>query len=161
METSASDSSRNSEPASARTRPTRQSQIQTARASTHRHRVLTGGSWSPEQLQRFIEGLLPSSDCKADLDQLRYEFDARLAAVIVDHMNTAAAIGAYGERFNAMDARFDMLGARFDTVDRQFDTKIQLLSDKIDSRFGWQTAMFGGLGAVVLFADQLRGGLGL
>jgi len=129
---------------------------------------------------------------QADLDQLRSEFDAKLAAVIVEHMNTATAIGAYGERFKAMDARFEMLEGRFDTVDRQFDivdrrfvdvdrrfveidrklegvdrrfdkldTKIQSLSDKIDSRFGWQTAMFGGLGAAVLFADQLRGALGL
>ncbi len=80
-----------------------------------------------------------------DLDLIRNEFEAKLASVSLDHMQTATAIGSYGERFtgvearidavdyrldslaNEIDRRFDMVGQRFDAVDRCFD--------RIDERF--------------------------
>lgn len=126
---------------------------------------------------------------QADLDQLRHEFDAKLASATVDTMNTATAIGAYGERFTAMDARFEAVDAqfravdaRFDTVDARFDaidrrldrmdnrferfeTKADAhftrLETKLDNRFGWQTFMFAALGLLTLFGDPIRAALGL
>jgi hypothetical protein len=115
---------------------------------------------------------------QADLDQLRSEFDAKLARVTLEHMNTATAIGAYGERFNAMDAQFVAVDVRFDSMDRRFDEvdrrldrmdkrfdrmddRFDRLENKLDSRFGWQTVMFTALGILTLFGDAVRAALGL
>ena len=119
---------------------------------------------------------------QSDLDQLRNEFDAKLARVTIESMNTATAIGAYGERFNAMDAQFVAVDARFssleaqmetrfDSVDRRFgdidrrldrmDGRFDRLEAKLDNRFGWQTVMFTVLGLLTLFGDVVRGAIGL
>lgn len=126
---------------------------------------------------------------QADLDQLRHEFDAKLASATVDTMNTATAIGAYGERFTAMDAQFTTMNARFEAVDAQFravdarfdaidrrldrmdnrferfetktDNRFNRLEAKLDNRFGWQTFMFATLGLLTLFGDPIRAALGL
>jgi len=126
---------------------------------------------------------------QSDLDQLRNEFDAKLARVTVESMNSATAIGAYGERFNAVDARFDAVDARFNAVDAQFaavdarfssleaqmdtrfsdidrrldriDGRSDRLEAKLDNRFGWQTVMFTTLGILTLFGDAIRGAIGL
>ena len=131
-----------------------------------------------------------------DLAQLRNEFETRLATVNVDQMKAATAIGAYGERFTAVDAHFDAVHARLDAlsadVDRRFDEmdrrfeemdrrfglvdsrfegldqrldrvedRLSTIETKLDSRFGWQTFMFGVLGLLVLFGDSVRPLLGL
>ncbi|MBT8239973.1 MAG: hypothetical protein KJN63_01950 [Acidimicrobiia bacterium] len=71
---------------------------------------------------------------QADLDQLRNEFDAKLATVTLEHVNTATAIGAYGERFNGVDAQLAAIDIRFDAVDRRFD-EIDRRLDRMDDRF--------------------------
>lgn len=122
---------------------------------------------------------------QSDLDQLRNEIEAKLARVTIESMNTATAIGAYGERFNAMDIRFDSMDRRFDETDRrldrmddrfdrmdcrfdrmddrfdQVDRRFERLEDKLDNRFAWQTVMFAALGLLTLFGDAVRGAIGL
>jgi hypothetical protein len=105
---------------------------------------------------------------QSDLDQLRKEFDAKLARVTIESMNSATAIGAYGERFNAMDSRFSSLEAQMDTrfsdIDRRLDRidgRSDRLEAKLDNRFGWQTVMFTTLGILTLFGDAIRGAIGL
>jgi flagellar capping protein FliD len=119
---------------------------------------------------------------QSDLDQLRNEFDAKLARVTVESMNSATAIGAYGERFNAVDARFNAVDAQFAAVDARFssleaqmdtrfsdidrrldriDGRSDRLEAKLDNRFGWQTVMFTALGLLTLFGDAIRGAIGL
>lgn len=112
---------------------------------------------------------------QSDLDQLRNEFEVKLARVTIESMNSATAIGAYGERFNAMDAQFVAVNARFtsleaqidnrfDGVDRRFgdiDRRLDRLEDKLDSRFGWQTVMFAALAFLTLFGDAARSSIGL
>ena len=80
-----------------------------------------------------------------DLAQLRNELETRLATVTVDQMKAATAIGAYGERFTAVDAQFVAVHARLDglsaDVDRRFDEidrRFELMDrrfDEIDRRF--------------------------
>jgi len=124
-----------------------------------------------------------------DLDLVRNEFETKLATVTIDQMKAATAIGAYGERFTAVDAqfmavlsRFDALelrvdalsadiGRRFSESDRRFEQierrlgrledRVDSLHAKLDSRFGWQTFMFAVLGLLVLFEDTIRPLVGL
>lgn len=126
---------------------------------------------------------------QSDLDQLRSEFDAKLARVTIETMNTATAIGAYSERFNAMDAQFAAVEAQFAAVDARFssveaqmktgfdatnrqfgdvdrrldrmDDRFERLEGKLDNRFGWQTVMFAALGLLTIFGDAVRGAVGL
>jgi len=122
---------------------------------------------------------------QSDLDQLRNEFDAKLARVTIESMNSATAIGAYGERFNAMEIRFDSVDRRFDDIDRRLDRmndrfgqlddrlgrmddrfvrvdgRFDRLEAKLDNRFGWQTVMFTALGLLTLFGDAIRDAIGL
>lgn len=119
---------------------------------------------------------------KADLDLLRDEFDAKLARVTIEHMNTANAIGAYGERFNSMDAQFNAVDAQFQVVHDRFDaiyrridgldrrvdrfedrvdSRFDRLEVKLDNRFGWQTVMFTVIGLLTLFGDSVRTAIGL
>jgi hypothetical protein len=122
-------------------------------------------------LNQFDTKEPPMAVTQADLDQLRSEVDAKLARVTIEHMNTATAIGAYAERFNAMDAQFVAVDRRFNEIDRRLDrmddrfdrvdSRFDRLENKLDSRFGWQTVMFTALGLLTLFGDAVRGALGL
>ena len=73
-----------------------------------------------------------------DLELIRTELEAKLATANLDHVRTANAIGAYGERFTAMDSRFDALELRFDLfsqdVDRRFE-QVDRRFDDMDRRF--------------------------
>lgn len=64
------------------------------------------------------------------------------------------------DRFDRIDDRFDRIDTRFDFLDQKFDRKIELLGNKLDTRFGWQTAMMAGLGVVTVFAEPIRSALG-
>ena len=124
-----------------------------------------------------------------DLELIRTELEAKLATANLDHVRTANAIGAYGERFTAMDSRFDALELRFDLfsqdvdrrfeqVDRRFDemdrrferietrigrleVRLDSLEAKLDSRFSWQTFVTVAVGIIVLFGDVIRPLIGL
>lgn len=124
-----------------------------------------------------------------DLAQLRNELETRLATVTVDQMKAASAIGAYGERFTAVDAQFAAVDAqfvavharldglsadldrRFEEVDRRFeqvdrrldriDDRLGGIESKLDTRFGWQTFLLAVLGFLILFGDSVRPLLGI
>ena len=73
-----------------------------------------------------------------DLDHIRNEFEAKLARVNLDHMQTANAIGSYGERFTGVEARIDAVDFRLDAlandIDRRFEQVTQRF-DMVDERF--------------------------
>jgi hypothetical protein len=62
---------------------------------------------------------------------------------------------------NLAHRRFDEISEstsrRFDAADRRFER----LEDKLDSRFGWQTVLMGGLALLILFGDAAKAALGL
>ena len=55
-----------------------------------------------------------------DFAQFRSEFETRFTSASIDWMSAATAIGAYGERFTAMDARFTAIDERFTAIDERF-----------------------------------------
>ena len=73
-----------------------------------------------------------------DLDLVRNEFEAKLARVNLDHMQTANAIASYGERFTGVEARIDAVDFRLDAlandIDRRFEQVTQRF-DMVDERF--------------------------
>ena len=73
-----------------------------------------------------------------DLDLIRNEFEAKLARVNLDHMQTANAIGSYGERFTGVEARIDAVDYRLDAlagdIDRRFD-QVDRRFEQVDRRF--------------------------
>ena len=73
-----------------------------------------------------------------DLDHIRNEFEAKLARVNLDHMQTANAIASYGERFTGVEARIDAVDFRLDAlandIDRRFEQVTQRF-DMVDERF--------------------------
>jgi len=73
-----------------------------------------------------------------DLDQLRSEFDAKLATVNVDHMKTASELGAYAGRFTALDQRMDGLDHRVEALRVHMNHEFDLVERRfveIDRRF--------------------------
>lgn len=66
-----------------------------------------------------------------DLDLIRNEFDAKLARVNLDHMQTANAIGSYGERFTGIEARIDAVDYRLDALANEIDRRFE----QVDRRF--------------------------
>ena len=73
-----------------------------------------------------------------DLDLIRNEFEAKLARVNLDHMQTANAIGSYGERFTGVEARIDAVDYRLDALANEMDRRFEHVSqrfDMVDRRF--------------------------
>jgi len=92
---------------------------------------------------------------------------ARFDAVDKRFDRVDARLDRMDDRFDRMDARldriddrFDRIDARFDFIDQKFDRKIELLSNKLDARFSWQTAMMAALGIITVFADPIRTAIG-
>lgn len=117
-----------------------------------------------------------------DFARYRSEADARLNSISVDIMGALTSLADHKVRFDRIDdrfaqidsrfahiearlvqidGRFDAMDRRITALDQKFDAKIDTLSDRLDRRFSWQTAMFGMLGAIVVFAEPIRAALGL
>ena len=116
-----------------------------------------------------------------DLERVRFQLEAKINSVNVDHVNMAQAIGSYGERFTALDRQLDATDLRIDALsadmDRRFDTlsaemdrrfsdvrsdiarldgRLDRLDAKLDARFNVQTVLMTVLGVLVLFGDSIR-----